>query len=255
VTGPYDSAHAAIRKAMLAVASPAQPCARCGRPIGPDPSKIDLGHRDDGPGYNGLECARCNRSAGGKLGNARKRERREQARRAGVLAAEVALAVEVDPGRTHTSIVAAGYLGGEDLVLLDLTYLEGTDPLAAVLGLRERQEVIAVVIDPHSPGATAIRPLEAARVAVTRPATTDVAVAHGLFVDMLRAGRIRHQRQPTLTAALQHLQARRLGGAAGPERRSGTPADVAPAVAAELSVWGLQHAPQPPEPFFAHGGK
>jgi hypothetical protein len=148
--------------------------------------------------------------------------------------------------------VAAGALG-EDLVLLDLTYVDGTDPLAAVLGLQERHEVVAVVVDPHSPGATCIRPLEAARVPITRPTTGDVAVAHGLFVDLLRAGRIRHQRQPTLTSALQHLQARRLGGATGPERRSGTPADVAPAVAAELAVWGLEHAPRRPEPFAVVG--
>jgi hypothetical protein len=249
VSDPYGAAHQAIRKALLAGASPADPCARCGRPIGPDPAKIDLGHDDDHPGaYNGLECARCNRAAGGIKGNARKRERREQARRTGQALAEVALAVEINPDRDHTSIVTAGELPGE-LVLVELHYLEGTDPLATILGLRERTEVIAVVIDPHSPGATAIRSLEAARVEVTRPTSADLAVAHGSFIDLLRAGRVRHHRQATLTSALQHLEARRLGGAAGPERRSGAAVDVAPAVATMLAAWGLEHAVLPPDPF------
>lgn len=246
---PYDSAHQAIRRALLAAASPADPCARCGRPLGPDPANIHLGHDDDRPGaYNGLEHRRCNESAGGRKGNERKRERRRDISSRAGLVAEVAVAVEINPERDHTSVVTAGALPGE-LVLLELHYLEGTDPLATILGLRERLEVLAVVVDPHSPGATAIRPLEAARVTVTRPTSADLAVSHGLFIDLLRSGRVRHQRQHTLTTALQHLEARRLGGAAGPERRSGAAVDVAPAISAMLATWGLEHVPRPPEPF------
>jgi hypothetical protein len=250
VTDPaYDSAHQAIRRALLAGASPADPCARCGRPLGPDPANVHLGHDDDHPGaYSGLEHKRCNESAGGRKGNERKRERRRDISSRAGLVAEVAVAVEINPERDHTSIVSAGYLTG-DLIVLELQYLEGTDPLATILGLRERLEVLAVVIDPHSPGATAIRPLEAARLSVVRPTSADLAVATGSFVDLLRAGRIRHQRQPTLTSALQHLQARRLGGATGPERRSGAAVDVAPAVAAMLAVWALEALPAPPDPF------
>jgi hypothetical protein len=252
VSDPYGTAHMAIRKALLASARPADPCWRCGKPLGPDPSNVHLDHRDDGAGYGGLSHKRCNESAGGVKGNARKRERRDQARRKSATVAEVALAVEINPDRDHTSIVTAGALPGE-LVLLELTYLEGTDPVATVLGLRERLEVIATVIDPHSPAATAIRGLEAARVAVTRPTSADLAVATGSFIDLARAGRIRHQRQPTLTSALQHLQARRLGGSTGPERRGGV-TDVAPAVAAMLATWGLEHAARPPDPFALVGG-
>jgi hypothetical protein len=246
--GAYDAAHAAIRKAMLAARQPGDRCVRCGRLLPADPAKVDLGHRDDRAGYSGLECARCNRSAGGKLGNERKRERVQRAAHTAATVAEVALAVEVDTDRTRCSVVTAGYLDG-DLVLLDLAaYLDGTDPVDAVLGLREQLQVVAVVVDPHSPGATSVRPLELARVTVTRPSSSDLAVAHGNFIDALRAGRVRHQRQPTLTAALQHLQARRLGGATGPERRGG-PVDVAPAVAAMLACWGLETLPRPVDPF------
>jgi hypothetical protein len=239
----YRGPHRTIRKALLAVATPADACWRCGRPLGPDPAKVHLGHRDDGPGYAGLEHKRCNEQAGGRAGQARLRARRERK----VAVAEVALALEVSEDRRHTSVVAAGHLEA-DLILLELAaYLDGADPTAAVLELRRTRTVLAVVVDPHSHAATCIRPLEAAGVQVKRPASGDVAEAHGLFLDSLSAGRIRHQGQAELTAAMRHLEQRRLGGATAPERR-GALVDVAPAVAGELAVWGLLTTPKIPEP-------
>jgi hypothetical protein len=236
VTVVYDSEHAAVRRALLATYEPTDPCARCGRPLGGDPSRIDLGHRDDAPGWSGLEHARCNRQAGARLGNARRRARRQ--RRLAMLT-EVTLALEIAEGRQHTSIVAAGRLDG-DLVLLELAaYLPGTDPVTAVLELQGQRTVLAVVVDGHSHAATAIRPLEAAGITVTKPTAQDLAEAHGLFLDALAAGRIRHLGQVELTAAVRHLQQRRLGGASAPERR-GALVDVAPAVAAELATWALE---------------
>jgi hypothetical protein len=46
-----------------------------------------------------------------------------------------------------------------------------------------------------------------------------------------------------LTAAVRHLEQRRMGGATAPERR-GAPVDVAPAVAAELAAWALATSPE-----------
>jgi hypothetical protein len=236
MTVVYDSEHQAVRRALLAVYEPTDPCARCGRPLGGNPSRIDLGHRDDGPGWSGLEHSRCNRQAGARLGNARRRARRE---RRVAMVAEAMLAVEISEDRQHTSICAAGRLDG-DLVLVNLVrYLQGTDPVAAVLEFRQQRTVLAVVVDPHSHAATCVRPLEAAGVEVTKPTSQDLAEAHGLFLDALAAGRIRHQGQPELTAAVRHIQQRRLGGASAPERR-GALVDVAPAVAAELSVWAVE---------------
>jgi len=240
--GTYTSEQKAVRRALLAVYDPADRCGRCGWPLGPDPSRLDLGHTDDRTAYSGLEHARCNRRAGARLGNARRRARRERRIR---MVAEVALALEISEDRRHCAIVAAGRLDG-DLVLLDLAaYLEGTDPAAAVLELREQRTVLATVIDTHSHAATAIGPLEAVGVAVTKPTSGDLVVAHGGFLDLLAAGRVRHQGQAPLTAAMRFLEQRRLGGATAPERR-GALVDVAPAVAAELAVWGLLNAPQPP---------
>jgi ABC-type amino acid transport substrate-binding protein len=104
--------------------------------------------------------------------------------------------------------------------------------------------VLAVAVDPHSHAATAIRPLEEAGVTVTKPTASDLAVAHGGFLDALAAGRIRHRGQGELTAAMGHLEQRRLGGASAPERR-GALVDVARAVAAELAVWALATTPEP----------
>jgi hypothetical protein len=231
----YDREHEAVRRGLLAAATPATLCWRCHLPLGPDPSRIDLGHRDDGPGWAGLEHDKCNRRAGGRLGAARRRARTE---RRAVMVTDVALALEISEDRQHTSIVAAGHLP-EDLVLLELAaYLDGTDPVAAVLALRQERTVLAVAIDPHSHATTTIGPLEDAGVKITRPSSVDLVTAHGNFLDLLAAGRIRHQGQSQLTAAARHLEQRRLGGATAPERR-GALVDVAPAVAAELACWAL----------------
>lgn len=240
----YDRTHEAVRRHLLATTTPADPCWRCGLPLGPDPSRVDLGHRDDGPGWAGLEHSRCNRRAGQQLAMERRRVRRE---RVIAMAADCALALEISEDRRHCSIVAAGRLP-HDMILLDLAaYLDGTDPVAAVLQLQQQRTVISLVVDPHSHAATVIRPLEAAGVTVTRPSSGDVAEAHGTFLDALAAGRVRHRGQHELTAAMRHLEQRRLGGAAAPERR-GALVDVAPAVAAELAVWALATTPQPYDP-------
>jgi hypothetical protein len=243
VSGLYGGAHQATRRA-LAPYVPGSRCWRCGYPILPG-QPWDLGHDDDNPTqYRGPEHARCSRAAGARKGNARRRARRERMVR---MVTEVALACEVAEDRQHVSVVAAGRLEG-DLVLVELVaYRAGSDPTPAVLQLQQERTVLAVAVDPHSPGATSIAPLEAAGVKVTKPSSSDLAVAHGSFLDALAAGRIRHQGQAELTAAMRSLEQRRLGGATAPERR-GALVDVAPAVAAELATWALLSAPKIPLP-------
>ena len=239
----YDREHQAVRRGLLAAYEPTDPCWRCGFPLGPDPRALDCGHRDDGPGWAGLEHAKCSRAAGARKGNALRRARADRR----TIVAECAIALEISEDRQHCSIVAAGHLP-EDLVLLELAaYLDGTDPVAAVLALRQERTVLAVAIDPHSNATTAIGPLEDAGVKITRPSSVDLVTAHGNFLDLLAAGRIRHQGQPQLTAAARHLEQRRLGGATAAERR-GALVDVAPAVAAELAAWALLCAPKIPLP-------
>jgi hypothetical protein len=248
-SGLYAGEHQAIRRALEPYV-PGSRCWRCGRPI-LEGQPWDLGHDDDDPTlYRGPEHARCSRQAGARKGNARRRARRERMIR---MVAEICLGVEISEDRQHTSLVAAGRIDGGDLVLVDLLkYLDGPDPVAAVLQVREERSVLHVVVDPHSNAATVIQPLEAAKVTVLKPSSSDVVVAHGTFLDALAAGRVRHAGQPELTAAARHLEQRRLGGSTAPERR-GAPVDVGPAVACELAVWALLVAPPPAQPFAFFG--
>jgi hypothetical protein len=131
---------------------------------------------------------------------------------------ECALGVEIAEARDHVSIAAAGYIAGGFILVELAAYLEGTDPVAEVLRLQGERTVRAVALDPRSPAATAVAPLEDAGVYLIELSTHDVAVAHGGFVDALAAGR--------------------LGGVTAWERR-GAPVDVSPAVACEIAVWAL----------------
>jgi hypothetical protein len=69
----YGPDHRRLRKQLVQAVEAGELvlCVRCGDPILPG-TKVDLGHVD-GSGktlYSGLEHASCNRSAGGRLGNA-----------------------------------------------------------------------------------------------------------------------------------------------------------------------------------------
>jgi hypothetical protein len=237
----YDREHQAVRRGLLAAYEPTDLCWRCHLPLGPDPSRLDCGHTDDGLGWAGLEHAKCSRAAGARKGNALRRARTERR----VTVADAALAVEISEDRQHTSVVAAGHLDG-DLILLELAaYLSGTDPAAVVAELGRHPRPLAIVIDAHSNAATLLQPLETAGFRVTRPTSVDLVVAHGRLLDLLAEGRIRHRGQAELTSAMRYLEARRLGGSVAPERR-GALVDVSPAVAAELSAWALLSVPKLP---------
>lgn len=55
-------------------------------------------------------------------------------------------------------------------MLIDLlAYLTGTEATSTILRLRKTRTVQSVVIDPHSPGATLIKPLAEAGIEVTQP--------------------------------------------------------------------------------------
>jgi len=204
---------------------------------------LDLDHRDDGNGYAGWSHAHCNRSAGARLGNARRNRARGDGRRR--MLTTCTLGIEIAEDRSRTSIAAAGSIGG-DAVLVELAaYLEGTDPTTAVLRLQAERTVLAVVVDPRSPAATTIELLTDAGVRVTELSTHDLAVAHGQFLDTLAAGRLKHAGQPELTAAVRHGTQRPLGGADAWQRR-GTAVDVSPLAAATLAVWALLRRPAIP---------
>lgn len=226
----YGRRHRAIRRALLAGAI-GKPCVRCGQPIDAGQG-VDLDHADDGRNYRGLAHATCNRRAGQERGEALKRARRHP-----IMKLEnVAIGVEISVDRMHTSIAAAAQTDAAVTVAL-VDYLDGSDTAAKVAEIAGRAVgLIGVVIDPRSPAATLIGPLESLGVVVTQVNTHQVTVAHGRFVDELRAGRLKIADHPQLDAAAQHALTRPLAGAEALERRKPL-VDTSPLAAAELALW------------------
>jgi hypothetical protein len=125
----YPGPDQSTRRALLPDAY-GMPCARCGRLMMPGQA-LDLDHRDHRSGYLGFSHRACNRAAGGRLGNDRRRARREGVLR--VAKKKVALGVEISEDRAHTSIVAAGYVS-KGIILVDLlAYVTGTEATPTVL--------------------------------------------------------------------------------------------------------------------------
>lgn len=156
----------------------------------------------------------------------------------------VAIGVEVSHDRLHTSIAAAGRDGDRVAVAL-IEYLDGTDTAAQIAEIAGRAAgLLGVIVDPRSPGATLIEPLTALGVLLVAPNSHEVAVAHGRFIDELRAGRLKIGEHPQLDAAAQHAIARPLAGGEALDRRRAV-VDTSPLVAAELAVWRVLTAPTP----------
>ena len=162
------------------------------------------------------------------------------------MSGEVALAVEISEDRKHAAIVAAGReritVDGEEQagarIVVDLVWYDHPrDAVKKLAELSVKHDPVATVVDPRSQAGTLLRPLAEAGVFVTQPATADVAVAHGEFLDAVNDGRLAHLNQPPLTAAVQAAQQRPLAGAQAWERR--VVVDQAPLVAATLAAWAF----------------
>lgn len=159
-----------------------------------------------------------------------------------------AFAAEISGDRSRCAVAAAWREDGPaGRVVAEIAWL-GHPALAPaqIARMNAEHHPVAVVIDGRSPSATLLAPLEAAGVTVTQPATQDVAIATGEFMDLVRDGGLAHLDQPELTAAVRGAQQRPLAGGQAWERRVVT--DQSPLTAATFAVWGLLHAA--PKPFF-----
>ncbi len=157
----------------------------------------------------------------------------------GHVSGDVAFAVEISEKRDRAAVVATGRESGGPRLVVDLVWYD--HPRGAVTRLAElgeKHDPVAVIVDPRSQAATLLRPLADAGVFVTEPATSDVAVAHGEFLDLVNDGALVHLDQPPLTAAVRAAQQRPLAGAQAWERR--LVVDQSPLVAATLACWGFR---------------
>jgi hypothetical protein len=62
----YGTEHARLRAQLVATYHPSDLCPKCGQPLGPAPSLLDLGHTDDRQGWTGLEHREHNRATAKK---------------------------------------------------------------------------------------------------------------------------------------------------------------------------------------------
>lgn len=149
----------------------------------------------------------------------------------------VAFAAEISEDRTSCAVCAAWREPGGRVVAEVAWYGPQADAAGEITRLYEKHEPVAMVVDGRSQSVTLLKPLADAGVAVTQPSTQDVVAAHGNFMDLVAAGRLRHLSQPELTAAVRGAQQRKLAGAQAWERR--VEVDQSPLVAATLAVHGL----------------
>ena len=143
---------------------------------------------------------------------------------------------------SHTSVAAAGRSG--DLVVVDIVaYLDGSDTADQIAAKAKGMAVRQVTVDPRSPAATLIAPLRALGLTVVEAKATDIAVAHGRFLDELGAGRLKYVPHAALDAAVQFADIRPLAGAEAIERRT-SEVDAGPLAAAQLTVWAVLDGPR-----------
>jgi hypothetical protein len=62
----YNAEHQRLRAQLVATYLATDPCPRCGLPLGPDPSLLDLGHTEDRTAWTGLEHRAHNRATAAK---------------------------------------------------------------------------------------------------------------------------------------------------------------------------------------------
>jgi hypothetical protein len=217
-------------------------CPRCGWPIlegqAWDLDHVDMPFVDGGKGRLVPAHAVCNRRAGAQLGNLRKKARKRK--RMAIITVWPALGVEVAPSRERTWMARAAHASGRVVVEL-LEPIPGTlTVVEAVEQAWADWQVDAVGIDPSSPSATLVEPLQNASMPIKPADARGMAVAHGKFRDLLDADRLRVRGHQALDDAVRVAQERRLSGAFAVERYAGQ--DMSPLVASELAVPFLTRA-------------
>jgi hypothetical protein len=148
----------------------------------------------------------------------------------------VAAGIEVGEDRRHTWVALAGADGHRAVVQLE-DPLEGTLVTAALVAMWERHGLEWLAVDPRSPSATLVEPLQQEGMPLRLPDTADVAAAHGHFLDLLYAGRLKIRGHPALDAAVRLAETRKLAGAVAVDRYA--EGDAGPLYAAQLACWAL----------------
>lgn len=152
----------------------------------------------------------------------------------------VTAGVEVAASRRATWVALCGVAPKSKKVVVHLgDPLEGTAVTGQLVALWERLELAGFALDPRSPSSTLVEPLKVESMPLKLADTIGVATAHGQFRDLLYADRLRITGHPALDEAVRAAEARRLAGSEAVDRYPAGAVEMAPLMAAELSVWAL----------------
>jgi len=162
-----------------------------------------------------------------------------------------AAGVEIAGDRSQTWVARATHLDDARVVVELLDPVQGTTVVVGLLGTWSVQWATrAVGIDPRSPSATLVEPLERAGLPVRSADARALAIAHGGFQDLLTGGQVKVRGHRAVDDAARLAADRRLAGAAALDRYTGG-VDLAPLVACQLATWALVTAEQfPPADIF-----
>jgi hypothetical protein len=150
----------------------------------------------------------------------------------------VAAGVEIATSRERTWVAFCGVSRLTRRVIVELQEpLDRTQVTAALVAMWEHAGLGTFALDPRSPSSTLIEPLHAEGMPLRLADTIGVATARGRFADLLYADKLRFRGHPALDEAMRAAEARRLAGSVAIDRYA--QADMAPLMAAELSVWAL----------------
>lgn len=158
----------------------------------------------------------------------------------------VALAIDVCPDRSWTSIAAGGRRadGLQQVEVID--HRQGTGwVVERVVELLKRWKPCAVIVDVIGPAGSLAADLEAADIEIVKPNAREAAAACGAFWDSVSGvdeegqprQQLRHRDQAELAVALAGAVKRDLADTWAWSRRD-TTVDISPLVAATLALWG-----------------
>src|SRR5690348_7913628 len=150
----------------------------------------------------------------------------------------VVAGVEIAADRRCTWVAFCGVSKVTRRVTVELQEpLEGTAVTPALVAMWEHAGLEWFALDPRSPAATLIEPLQAESMPLKLADTIAIAAAHGHFADLLYADRLRLRGHGALDEAMRTAEARRLAGSVAIDRYA--QADMAPLMAGELSARAL----------------
>lgn len=157
----------------------------------------------------------------------------------GVIEGPVALAIDMTPDRSYTSIGLAGRRADGRLQVEVIDHEHGTGWVVdRMVDLKEKWKPCAVVLDPAGPAGTLIKPLERAGIEVVQLTARDAAyAAQGFYDACMDTGDLAHLDDPILSAALAGAAKRPLMDAWAWARR-GVSVVISPLVVASLAAWG-----------------